>query len=176
MHAGDAQAGLNALWSTFAGVWQVSAIRRRMELRMTEPLISYLGKPASTLLGAMPLSRWPFERSVDEDLPELLINYVCEQHGISLTCDEDEKIRTIFLTSDDFDQALFDIPFSSSRRKVLGLLGMSSKSGVAHTHPILGEYGAWDRFDGARHSIHVEYQSHVDRIRMITLMRADVVP
>ena len=143
---------------------------------MTEPLISYLGKPASTLMEAGPFRRWSFERSVEEDLPELLIDYACEQHGISLTCDEDEKIQSIFLRADSFDQALLNIPFSSSRREVLDLLGVPSRRGEAYTDSILCEYGAWDRFDGAFHSLHVQYEPHAYRIKMVTLMRADVVP
>lgn len=143
---------------------------------MTEALLEYLGMPSSALMGAVPFRRWSFARSVDEDLPKRSINYTSEQHGISLTCDDDETIRSIFLTSDNFDQALLDIPFSSSRREVLNLLGVPSKSGDAHTSRFLGEYGAWDRFDSARHSIHVEFQPHADSIKMVTLMRADVVP
>lgn len=143
---------------------------------MTEPLIAYLGKPASVLLASPPFKFWTFKRSVEEDLPERLIDYVCAQHGLSLVCDSDDKIRSIFLEADHFEQNLLDIPFSSSRADVLSLLGIPSKIGNPHTDPILGEYGAWDRFDWSSHSIHIEYQPHADRIKMVTLMRADVVP
>jgi len=143
---------------------------------MIEPLTNYLGKPASALLASPPFKFWPFERSVEGDLPERPVDYVFPQHGLELTCDNDEKIHSIFLKSDSFDQALLDIPFSSSRSDVLSLLGVPSKSGGAHTHPILGEYGAWDLFARPGHAIHVGYRADADRIRMVTLMRADVVP
>lgn len=80
------------------------------------------------------------------------------------------------MESDKIDRELFGIPFSSSRNDVLSIFGMPSKSGEARRDPFLGEYGPWDRFDEARHSIHFEYQPHADRIRRVTLMRADAVP
>jgi hypothetical protein len=41
--------------------------------------------------------------------------------------------------------------------------------------PILGEYGPWDRFARLGYTIHVEYRADADCIKMITLMRPDVV-
>lgn len=143
---------------------------------MTDTLVKYLGKPVSELLESPPFKFWAFERSVDEDLPDRIINYTSDQQSFHLICDNDEKIQTIFLTADHFDETRFCIPFSLRRREALSLLGVPSKSGDAHTDPILGEYGPWDRFDCAGHSIHIEYQPHADRIKMVTLMRADVVP
>jgi hypothetical protein len=136
----------------------------------------YLGKPATALLGDAPFSSWSFERSVDEDLPEREIDYSSTKHGLSFTCDNDERIHSIFQEAECFDQALFEIPFSSSRGDVLSLLGTPSKSGNAHTDPVLGEYGAWDRFDGLGASMHIQYDPHTRGIRMVTLMRPDVLP
>ncbi|MER8583623.1 hypothetical protein NKG95_34000, partial [Mesorhizobium sp. M1423] len=119
---------------------------------------------------------WKFKRSVDRDLPETEINYVARTNGFSFICDSNERINSIFLDADIFDQALFEIPFLSKRSEVLRLLGKPTKSGAAHRDVILGEYGAWDRFDHADHSIHVEYRPDADRIRRVTLMCANVVP
>jgi len=139
-------------------------------------LLDFLGKPASYLLSSDPFKHWNFERSVDDDFPEQTINYAANQQGFSLTCDSDETINTIFVESDGIDRSLIDIPFSTKRWEVQSMLGVPSKSGKPHSDPILGEYGAWDRYDQEHHSIHVEYAPRADRIRRITIMRADVAP
>ncbi|TPK73117.1 hypothetical protein FJ930_11560 [Mesorhizobium sp. B2-4-15] len=139
-------------------------------------LLDFLGKPAAYLLTSDPFRRWNFERSVDDYLPEKTINYEASQKGFSFTCDSDEAIRTIFVESDDIDKSLIDIPFSTKRRAVQNMLGIPSKGGKPRSDPILGEYGAWDRYDHERQSIHIEYEPHMDRIRRVTLMRADVAP
>jgi len=143
---------------------------------MSDMFLKYLGKPVSELLESQPFKFWEFERSVDEDLPDRIINYTSDQHFISLTCDEYERIQTIFLTTDQFGEARFFIPFSLCRREALSLLGVPSRSGEAHADPILGDYGHWDRFDYASHSIHIEYHPQANRVKMVTLMQADVVP
>ncbi len=143
---------------------------------MTEQLSDYLGKPASILLSSTPFNLWSFVRTVDEDLPERGVNYASEPHGLSLGCDSAEHIHSIFVSLDHIDQDLLNIPISSNRADVLVSQGVPTKSGAAHSDPILGEYGAWDRFDGPSYSMHVEYYPHEDRIKMVTLMRADVVP
>ncbi|MER8805108.1 hypothetical protein, partial [Mesorhizobium sp. M0998] len=104
------------------------------------------------------------------------IHYVSKRNGCSFTCSSDERIESIFIEADKFDQTLFEIPFSSKRSEVLGILGKPTKSGAPYSDVILGKYGAWDRFDQADHSIHVEYFPDADRIRRITLMRSHVVP
>ena len=144
---------------------------------MTKTLANYLGRPAYTMLEDEPFKDWAFEKSYDEDDPEdLSFNYVVLQHGLSVRSDCDDKITVIFLHSDrtsDFDECL---PFSWSRRKVIERFGVPSKSGAKSSSPILGEYGPWDRFARTGHTIHVEYSADADRIRVITLMRDDVVP
>lgn len=142
-------------------------------------LANYLGNPASTMLEALPFKLWPFEKSFEEDLTEPIIHYVFPQHGLELRCDREDNISTIFLYSDEFDgfnDGLLEIPFSFSRQQVQELLGTPSKSGSRISDSILGEYGAWDRFARPGYAIHVQYQVDVDRIKKITLIRADVVP
>ncbi|RWE56472.1 MAG: hypothetical protein E5W09_19015 [Mesorhizobium sp.] len=138
--------------------------------------LDYLGRPAAHLLTSAPFNTWQFKRTVDEDLPDNRVNHVADRCDFSFACDTDETITTIFIESDDFGQFLSGISFSRNRREVQGFLGAPSKSGKPYSDPILGEYGPWDRYDGGRHSIHIEYQPYADRIRRITLMREDVVP
>lgn len=144
----------------------------------TDFFANYLGKPASTMLTDTPFKDWTFENSFENDLK--LINYVFPHNGMDFVCDEDDKITTIFLYSDEsrhFEAELKDVPFSSTRQEVIECLGAPSKSGHKITDPILGVCGAWDRFGKHGYTIHVEYGvSDVDCIKTITLMRADVVP
>ena len=143
---------------------------------MASALLDYLEKPASYLLTSPPFESWKFKRTVTDDLPEIRINYVSARNKFSFICGDDEAIDTIFIEADNLDRDLLGIPFSWSRKDVLSRFGVPSKSGVARTDPYLGEYGPWDRFDEADHSIHIEYQAHADRIRRVTLMRASAVP
>ncbi|RAZ89179.1 hypothetical protein DPM33_19695 [Mesorhizobium hawassense] len=138
--------------------------------------LDYLGRPASDLLTLPPFNTWHFKRTVDDDLPDIEINYVADRNNFSFMCDRHETIATIFVASDDFGQFLGGISFSCNRQEVNGFLGTPSKSGKPYNDPILGEYGSWDRYDDGRQSIHVEYEPDADRIRRVTLMRADVAP
>jgi hypothetical protein len=150
----------------------IPEVRRLMMVTM----IKYLGEHVSMLLASSPFKYWRFERLTEDDLPEIRVDYEFDDNGLSIICDSDDRIRSIFIDVDIFDQKLVEIPFSSSRSEVLDMLGKPAKVGAARKDAILGEYGPWDRFDEAGYSIHVEYQPHADRIRKITLMRADVVP
>jgi hypothetical protein len=96
-----------------------------------------------------------------------------------LRCDHDDRVSVIFLYSDEFggfDEGLLDAPFSSNREKVIELFGAPSKSGGKIGGPILGEYGAWDRFASLGYTIHFEYSADAERVKKITLIRADAVP
>jgi hypothetical protein len=64
----------------------------------------------------------------------------------------------------------------STRGEVHRVLGRPSRSGEARTVPILGRQGPWDRYDGEIVCVHFQYAEPVDRIRLITLMAADVAP
>lgn len=145
----------------------------------TETLANYLGRGASTLLGDPPFKNWTFEKSFEADLEKPLIDYVFAQDGFDFVCDEKNKVQSIFLYADQsrcFKEGVQDLPFTSNRQEVIARLGSPSKSGGRISDPILGEYGAWDRFERSGYSIHVEYRLDAYAINKITLMRADVVP
>lgn len=144
-----------------------------------ELIASYLDKDASTLLAEQPFKNWNYERSVESDLETPLIDYVFPRDGMDFVCDSEDKVNSIFLYSDEirrFRGDVQDLPLKSSRQEVLARLGSPSRSGGKTSDPILGEYGAWDRFVRSGYAIHVEYRLDVDVINKITLMRADVVP
>ena len=144
-----------------------------------ETFSAYLGKQASILLGDPPFRDWTFEKSIETDLDKPCTDYVSAQHGMDFVCDEDDRVTTIFLYADEsrfFEEGIEDLPFTLSHQEVTARLGFPSKSGGRSSHRILGDRGPWDRFDLPDYSIHVEYHLDVDRIKMITLMCADVVP
>lgn len=72
------------------------------------------------------------------------------------------------------DIDLIALPFSFTRLQVIERFGPPSESGGRINDPILGEYGAWDRFARPGYAIHVEHRVDADRVKKITLMRADV--
>lgn len=144
-----------------------------------ETLANYLGRDASDLLADPPFKNWSFKKSFDNDLEKPRIDYVFAQEGMDFICDGEDKVDTIFLYSDEsryLKEDIQDLPFTSSRKEVIARLGSPAKSGARSSSPFLGESGAWDRFTRSGHAIHVEYRLYADAIKMITLMRADVVP
>jgi hypothetical protein len=144
-------------------------------------ITDYLGHQASVMMSEEPFMDWAVERSVEEDLDPPFVHYVFPKRGLELRCGVDERVSVIFLRS-DVDDAFDDnlvVPafsFSWSRDQVLEHLGTPSKSGAKRSHPILGDYGAWDRFTRLDYVAHVEYRLDADVISKITLMRDDVVP
>ncbi len=144
-----------------------------------ETLSKYLGMQARVLLADPPFKDWVVERSVDSERGAPVIDYIFPQSGIDFVCDEDDRVRAIFLYADGsrcFTGGVEELPLGASRRDVIARLGAPSKSGGKISDPILGEYGTWDRFTRQCYAIHVEYRFDVDVIRLITLMRGDVVP
>lgn len=73
-------------------------------------------------------------------------------------------------------EVLVDVPFEMVREQVLERFGTPTESGGRSRIPVLGDYGAWDRFTLPEGTLHIQYALERDEIEMITLMRADVVP
>jgi len=138
-------------------------------------LTDFLGLPVGGLLSALPFSAWEVTRSTEVNLPEMEIWYEFERHGVQVICNEDERVRTIFLHQGD-GEALVAVPFPMTREEVLGHYGTPSKSGDAVRLPVLGDRGAWDRFSRPGVVIHVQYLVDRDAIDMVTFMRPDSVP
>jgi hypothetical protein len=81
------------------------------------------------------------------------------------------------LTKADSDGAIAHfLAFLAKADNWFASFGLRSKSGEPSKHEVLGEYGAWDRYDDKYHSLHIEYAPHIDKIKMVTLMRSDAVP
>lgn len=141
-------------------------------------LAKYLGRKSSDLLEAEPFKDWGVERMVEDDSDPPFVGYSFKDSGFQVSCDrESENIRSLFLEKESHSgNELSDIPFSFSRDQVLEKLGSPSKSGKSVSHPVLGEFGAWDRFQNNEYTTHVEYRTDSDEIKKITVMRNDVTP
>ena len=144
----------------------------------TENLAGYLGAPVSRLLSDHPFRFWTFERSVETDLPKVVIDYVADDEGMDFTADGNEDVSVIFLHCDKgrVFEGLSDMPFTSTRDQVLAKCGTPEKSGKELDDPIFGPTGAWDRFARERYSLHVQYKVGGAGIAVVTLMRPDMVP
>ncbi len=144
-------------------------------------MTDFLGEPVSKMLETDPFRNWAVQRIVEDDFDERLVQYIFEDRGLEVQCDGDERVETIFMYSEKhggFDESLLDFSLASSREQVLAHLGTPSRSGEKTSDPILGECGAWDRFDYTEPelSAHFEYRLNGDGISTFTLMRGDVVP
>ena len=141
----------------------------------TTPMIRYLGRSASDLLGDKPFASWPFERSVETELEEPEVYYVFDGHGLRLTCDSQEVVRSIFIHQ-DFDTTLVELPFDLTRGDLLRTYGQPAKSGEALKDPILGEYGGWDRYHLDNYFVHFQFEPGENSVSMITLMLDTFAP
>jgi hypothetical protein len=140
---------------------------------------TYLGQPASDMLSDVPFKYWTFERSFDNDLDEPVIDYIFLNNGMDLVCDQDDRVTTIFLHFGEdrhFDEVVLDLPPLSTRKDVVERLGLPSQHGDGAIDPILGGFGAWDRFSNPEYTIHIEYRVGIDRVKKLTFMRNDMVP
>lgn len=145
-------------------------------MAMTE----FLGKHISKMLDLDPFKSWSVKRSIEHDLEERRIHYVFENHGLEVQCDGKDHVQTIFMYSEKhggFDESLLDFSLASSREQVLAHLGTPSRSGERINDPILGECGAWDRFDYTEPNLsaHFEYRLDGQGISKFTLIWGEVV-
>lgn len=143
-------------------------------------LTNYLARPVSELLGTFPFNTWHASRTIEDDLDEPIVEYIFEDHGMELRCDGNENLRAVFLFSKSyggFDDSTLELRFSMTRKAVLMQLGAPAMSGKPMIDPILGDYGAWDRFEQPNDVvIHIEYCTNADQIEKITLMCAEDAP
>lgn len=139
----------------------------------------YLGRPVSDLLSTHPFAEWKFGKSLDSDGEAPVLEYVFDGHGLELQCDLVDRVTVIFLHSEEyagFDSCLSGIPFSLTREEVRQQFGEPSRSGGPITDDVLGDCGAWDRFENPEFRVHFEYRVCSPGINKITLMANDVVP
>lgn len=137
----------------------------------------YLGCKSSAILADDFCKGWRFRKVERRDSDSHRNDYVFSRRGLSFSSDGDDVVVAIFLSfkaCPPFDSGFDDLPFSFGRLEVRGRFGEPSKSRDGFFDPILGDYGAWDRFNLSTHVLHVQYSSERDGIELITLMRPDV--
>lgn len=142
-------------------------------------IADHLGEHSSEMLETEPFAVWSFQRSVDDDVGERIVYNTSEEHGLEVHCDRNERITTLFLDVDrcsEGERIFFEIDRFRDREQVLRHFGVPAKSGSERIHPILGEYGAWDRFTNPVFSIHFEYKRGFETVKKITLMLNELVP
>ncbi|MFK8252702.1 hypothetical protein [Ancylobacter terrae] len=142
-------------------------------------LSAFLGEPIWTLLRQKPFDTWEIVRSTDDACAPPCVDYVFVGQGVSVVCDADETITTIFIETGNraaSDGLPLDHLFHWGRSRVLGHFGPPSRSGGGRHDSMLGLLGAWDRFEGSDYTTHLEYEVALDRVKRVTLMRPDVVP
>jgi hypothetical protein len=97
---------------------------------------------------------------------------------LELRCDHKENISAIFIDIGNFNgvyDGLLGVSFSWNRHQLLEHFGAPAKSGRKMSDPILGDYGAWDRFAMLNYSVHIEYETSSEGIKKITFIREDAV-
>jgi hypothetical protein len=179
------KAGLTAAATRPSESMKMPAILTKPASWMTKPMgcdimrfANYLGQKASCLLEAEPFKNWPIKRSVDDDSDPPEVRYSFVNCGLRFNCDRhDERVNSLFLEAEEHaGTILSEVPFHLRRDEVLARFGSPSKCGEGFSHPVLGDYGPWDRFQGPQYTVHVQYKACFDSIEKITLMRNDVVP
>ncbi len=141
-------------------------------------MIDFLGTHISEILDKKPFKQWAVERSIEDGLPDRIIEYVFTQNGLEVHCDADENINVIFIFSEEYEgfkENLFEIPISETSDYVRNYYGMPSKSGDKCRNEFFGDLGAWDRFDKDDYSLHFEYNYNSENINKITIICASVV-
>ena len=139
----------------------------------------FLGKHISEILEKPPFNKWSVERSIEDGLLDRKIEYIFEENGLEIHCDEDDEINIIFLFSEEYEgfkEELFELSLSKTSLQVRDYYGNPSKSGEKCTNSFFGDMGAWDRFDKEGYSLHFEYSFDSENINKVTLMSSSVVP
>lgn len=144
-----------------------------------DQLASMIDEDISIILDNETFRAWPYERFYENNLIEPLVDYTFPRHGIDIVCNRNEEIKTIFLYFDELREsavAIKELLPSFAHKDVIQFLGEPEKSGSKFIDPILGNCGAWDRFQFVDHVVHIEYDFDLDTLRKITFMSKDTAP
>jgi hypothetical protein len=116
------------------------------------------------------------------EVPEVVViedsaHWSSPKKSIALHFGAEHKLGSIFFDySSASNEPATGIPAFATRSEVVALNGVPSKSRGAKVLPVFGKVGAWDRWDHANYSLHVQYATDADGAVLITLMHPSVVP
>jgi hypothetical protein len=124
------------------------------------------------------LVAWRSDLVVHDDPSEIQVPdtyaYVTDPDGeFEIVCNGNGVVDTVFI----FRQSLLldgMIGFGKSRSEILEQLGVPNASGAEKVVKYLGEQGAWDRFDYAEWSIHLQFMFGSDRLEKLTVMTPEI--
>jgi len=165
----------------------IFAVRRQegFPVATAEELIAVVGFPVNSEPVRALVAADVLASSVEEDLEE----GVPVQSSLSGTNAGYEivhcsgRVTTVFLyaePADGFAAFSHTLPGGlrrgSTRADVCARFGIPERSGEAMTIAGLGPQGAWDRFAVGGIRVHFQYTEFGERVRLVSVMAADVAP
>ena len=128
-----------------------------------------IGKKLSEISGSLKYSEiHDSNLGLEGELPDYYITADDETWEISLG--EDYIVKTIFLYLNRGYREFKNISASTTREEVYRQFGKPKKECGESEHPILGKYGAWEKYEFDRYSVHIEHELDHDSVKMITIM------
>jgi len=108
----------------------------------------------------------------DDEQQEYSIESPCGKWEVSL--DSNNIITTVFLYLNNGCNGILDLDRTMGRSDVLSLLGDPISTGEPHSDPILGEFGAWEKYFYNNLYVHIEHECEDRNIKQITIMVDDI--
>ena len=137
---------------------------------MKYDLINFLGNNVSEMLKILPFCNWNYVCSIETDIDEIGFYYEFKEKGLSLICNKNSEVNTIFIEHDRFNDKYVETKFFWNRFEVRKHFGTVAETKKPFDHPILGKYGEADIFCNSRAKVHVEYRMDSDCVKMFTFM------
>jgi hypothetical protein len=89
---------------------------------------------------------------------------------------KNNRVETIFLYLERNCEGILGITKFMNSADIIKLIGQPTESEEKQFVPILGEYGAWERYDFDRYCIHIEHNIEDTEVKQITIMLPEVAP
>lgn len=83
------------------------------------------------------------------------------------------RVETVFLFLDKGYGDFESISSNMSKEDIISLFGPPKESGDPRMHPILGSYGAWEKYERKDHVMHIEHMEQFSGVKTVTLMVLD---
>lgn len=89
---------------------------------------------------------------------------------------KNNRVETIFLYLARNGEGILGITKLMNSADIIKLIGKPTKSEEKQFVPILGEYGAWERYNFDRYCIHIQHNLEDTEVEQITIMLPEVAP
>lgn len=83
------------------------------------------------------------------------------------------RVEAIFLYMNRGYENYEGISRDMSKEDIIGLFGAPDSTGKPHLHPILGQFGGWEKYKREDHYLHIEHVEEYSGINKVTLMVLD---